>query len=153
MSEQDENLDDMPAFDFFQDACASLARNVCILLRAAGEPVTTDNILRVVHSMPWTISWTDTDYWKKSYCYQMLSVVKAKDYRLWDRLYDYLVINNTKLSYNATNMREAAFDGILAGIDWETVQRGSSEVPVTVSEKTPTKRGWLKRWAARRGGE
>jgi hypothetical protein len=149
----DDDSEEVPSLDFFQDACAAMLRNACILLKAAGEPVTSCNVLRIINCLPCRIGETDEAWWRESYTNKLLDAAAGRtmDYKLCADLHWYFVIANTRLSYDAHEMREAAFMGILGGIDWDAARREPPEVPVMVPEKTPLKRGWLERWAARRG--
>ena len=132
----DRDFDDVPDFeeipelDFFQDACAAMARNTCTLLKAAGEPVTCDNVLRLIHSLPWTAgpvrkrSVAQFLFLRNCFTAAPPRVVRCVVICYW-----YFVIVNTRLPVSAHRMRLAAFSGILGGIDWEAALRQPPEGP------------------------
>jgi hypothetical protein len=117
------DFEEVPELDFFEDACMAMARNSCILLKAAGEPVTSDNVLRLIRSLPWTFDQAESDPWRDAYFYQLVRRSGTWGNALRDDLYHYFVIHNTRLSSSAHRMREAAFWGVLGGMDWEAALR------------------------------
>jgi hypothetical protein len=135
------DFEEIPDLNFFQDACASMARNACILLKAAGEPVTSHNVLRIIHSLPPTLDHTESEVWRVSYIVRLLHRCAARGSPLHEDLHWYFVTVNVRLPFIAHRMREAAFSGILGGIDWEAAMLQPPEerhpLPVVDDQRRP----------------
>lgn len=155
---QDDALDDIEYFDFFQDACAALARNACLLLRLAGEPVTPENALEIIHSAPRTHAWLDTEFWQRSYCNALLERActrqnSARGLDTWLALHDYFKLYLTRIRPAARRMLDAAFIGVLEEIPWEAPKPGKKPArqPPPLPQPAERRPGPIERWAARRG--
>jgi hypothetical protein len=102
--------------DFWKDGCETMTRNVCALLRLAREPVTYQNMVRAVRSMPrdvdqaYDVKWMDLVYWGQ--CFQKIDHSVPEKAKLGDYFLDV-----ARLSLAARQMLEESIIGVLQGLN------------------------------------
>jgi hypothetical protein len=104
--------------DFWTEACESMIRNVCGLLRAADEPVTIDNVARVMQHLPSFGGFEDREWQRESFCFACLMKLARKEpttKELAD-LADYFAIKVPKLTYVTVQMLQESIAGVLRGV-------------------------------------
>src|ERR1700722_509806 len=82
-----EPIDVIPRLSFWGDGCRAMAQNVCKVLQRASEPVTAENILAFVRSLPRAVYDLSYENWQKQYCSRCLEKAYAQAGR--DELMDY----------------------------------------------------------------
>jgi hypothetical protein len=121
-----DSLDNLEGFDFFQDHCATMARNARLLLKMAGEPVTVANVLMIINTTArHTDDWRDPN-WKRMYCWQLMEAAHRRcegcteaEKATYTRLMEYFIHDVPGLTSGERDMLDAAFLGVLGAVDWD----------------------------------
>ena len=119
-----EPIDLVPQHQFWRDGCREMAKNICKVLRIAGEPITLENILEFASALPRDPDYLRSILWKSSFCSRCLQ-------KVYDRipegrkicpesvLIDYFLGWFTMRNGNTQWMLTDSFVGILQGIELE----------------------------------
>ncbi len=139
-----------PRYNFLSEGCVALARNAADLLRLAGEPVTPENVYKVVHSVPHRPADLSDLFWRDAFCNAALRkaylrLVRDADRRRYGELADYFLHRVMGFDDDTLNLIDDAFAGALS-VDFDRPK--STELAVI---EKPRKRGPLERWAERMG--
>lgn len=117
-------MDMVQGFAFWRDGCRMMAGAICEALRSAKEPITPDNIIVFVSSLPRSRHDLNNEVWQKGYCSCCLAKafgsghngnVNPHDNPLVDYFLRYFVDRN----WTCQDMLIDAVIGIFSGISWE----------------------------------
>ncbi len=119
-----EPIDLFPRFAFWRDGCRTMATNICEVLRRAGEPITRENIVAFVTTLPRDVGYLATEMWQAGYCGSCLrkayaNAPPAEQGEKAGPLLDYFLGYFTERSGACQSMLIDAFIGILNGIPLE----------------------------------
>jgi hypothetical protein len=136
-----------PHTSFLKDGCITLAKNACLLLTMAEEPVTIAGVMMIAKTVARDSSQLMLDEWREGYCGKMLNRAYMICFRRTDpgypEVFDYFATYLPSRSYHALDMLTNAFIGALDGVDWDSVEG--------VKQPVERKIGPLERWARKRG--
>lgn len=141
-----DRLDAMEQYEFWREACMTMTRNVCDVLKLAGEPVTPTNVAAIVRSLPLEVEWLDGPgwTWKRGYFYRCMQTihVRTPDHLRFQELKDYFFDYFLDREARAQYMIIHSFSGILLELP---VPQPEATVPETDSPP-PGKPflGWLR---------
>lgn len=144
-----------PHINFFKEGCEEMTRNVCELLRLVGGPITPENILMVVKSLPMEAKEIASDSWQDGPLNCLLKATHMRSLGVPERrnhLMNYFLGYIPGRSHYALDMLKAAMTGVLGGIDWPspvdvaaTVDRpDASGVPTTPLPPRLKRFSWLR---------
>jgi hypothetical protein len=108
-------------FEFFQEGCETLAKNICELLGLIGIPINPRSVTRVLNSLPSDREDLGSEAWRKGFLNEMLFRIYRDcigDAEQRERLSEYFLWRLTNRSYHSLEMLQAAFSGVLGGIPW-----------------------------------
>ncbi len=118
-----EPIDLFPRFAFWRDGCRTMATNICEVLRRAGEPITRENLVAFVTSLPRDRTYLGCETWQAGYCCSCLRKAHANappaEQEKAGPLLDYFLGYFTERSGASQSMLIDAFIGILSGIPLE----------------------------------
>jgi len=127
-----------PRYAFFEDGCATFARNAIDLLKLAGAPATIAGIKEIVATIPRCPSDVKDDKWRERFCSRMMeaaycSTSGAERERV-SELIMYFAGYIPSRPWDALDMLTAAFLGVLRHDDLEPPRAA------------PLERGGLAQW-------
>jgi hypothetical protein len=136
----DERL--VPRYNFLADGCSVMTRNVCELLRLAKQPISIEAVREIVRTIPRLGSGNED--WRGKRCIETLDrahylTIYTQNWDRFRELVEYFLHYIPTRRLDNADMLKGAFAGVLGELEFDT------------PEMTPTKRGRLERWAARRG--
>lgn len=111
-------MDMMRGYEFWRDGCRMMAIAVCETLRMAKEPVTLENIVKFVSTLPRTSGDLTSESWQQKYCHKCLDkAVEAGSPEVTKLLADYFLVYFLDRTWLCQDTIIDAFIGILSGID------------------------------------
>jgi hypothetical protein len=134
-----------PHYVYFREACETMARNTCELIKLAGGNITAEHVLSIVQNLPRSGEDVVGDTWQSGVLSRVLKLAFERglpepEEQKRKQLFEYFLGYIPSRSYCSLDMLQAAFAGVLGGIDWSEAVREHIVVLPAKPQKPARKR-------------
>lgn len=137
-----------PRYFYFQEACENLARNASDLMTLVSRHVAVEDVMAIAKSLPKSRDDLTNEEWRRGTLSRALGVahdraLTEQEMRRHSQLCEYFLDCLPRRAPHAVDMLQAAFAGVLGGIDW--TEAGQERIVVLNTPPKTKDRWWWKK--------